>query len=198
MPEQNMETYYMKLIPLVQGSKEWLTYRDSHLGASESSSIMDCNPFKSKFKLWEEKTLGWHEPVNENMLRGQRMEPAARLAYEIKTGIFVEPMVGEHDIYSFISASFDGVSPCLSNIVEIKCGKKSHAMAQQGIIAPYYLCQVYHQMMVAGIDQMDYWSFDGTEGILIPVVRDNQFITTLLEKLIEFWDCVQTNTPPKD
>lgn len=132
------------------------------------------------------------------MRRGTEMEEQARLAYEFETGILVSPMVAEDDNFPFISASFDGVSVDCKKIVEIKCGKASHKLAQHGEIPIYYRAQLAQQMFVAGIDCADYWSYDGTEGILIPVVRDNQFITTLLEKLIEFWDCVQTNTPPKD
>lgn len=132
------------------------------------------------------------------MRRGTQMEEQARNAYEVHRGFLVSPMVAEHDDYAFISASFDGISVDCKKLVEIKCGKASHKLAQHGEIPIYYYAQVQQQIFVADIGCADYWSFDGTEGILIPVVRDNQFITTLLEKLIEFWDCVQTNTPPKD
>lgn len=183
---------------LVQGSPAWLEFRQKHAGASDAATIMGINPWSTKLSLWQEKTLGWTKGVNNAMRRGTKMEKKARHAYELQTGTLVCPMVSEDDNFPFISASFDGVSVDLQWIVEIKCGKASHKLAQHGEIPNYYLAQCQQQMYVAGLNEMDYWSFDGKEGILIPVVRDNQFITTLLEKLIEFWDCVQSNTPPKD
>jgi hypothetical protein len=33
---------------------------------------------------------------------------------------------------------------------------------------------------------------------LIPVTLDYEFVEILIEKIKEFWNCVQTNTPPKD
>ena len=188
----------MRIVELEQGSKLWLDWRSKHCGASECAAIMGLNPWTSKLDLWREKCLGWTKEVNNAMRRGTAMEEQARNAYEFHTGYMVSPLVAEDDNYPFISASFDGVSNCQKRIVEIKCGKASHKLAQHGEIPKYYLAQMNQQMYVAGVQLMDYWSFDGTEGILIPVVRDNQFITTLLEKLIEFWDCVQSNTPPKD
>ncbi len=183
---------------LQQGSPEWLAFRQQHVGASDAATIMGLNPWATPMQLWQEKTLGWTKEVNNAMRRGTQMEEQARNAYVLQRGILVKPIVAEDDIFPWISASFDGVSNCFENIVEIKCGKASHKLAQHGEIPRYYLAQCHQQMYVAGVDRMDYWSFDGTEGILIPVVRDNQFITTLLEKLIEFWNCVQSNTPPKD
>jgi putative phage-type endonuclease len=189
----------MKIIEgLQQGSPDWLEFRRLHIGASDAATIMGLNPWHSKLQLWQEKTLGWTKEVNNAMRRGTQMEEQARKAYELHAGFLVCPMVVEDDHHPFISASLDGISIDLKKIVEIKCGKASHKLAQHGEIPKYYLAQCAQQMYVAGVNKMDYWSFDGTEGILIPVVRDNQFITTLLEKLIEFWDCVQSNTPPKD
>lgn len=182
---------------LLQGSPNWLEFRRLHVGASDSATVMGLNPWHTKLQLWQEKCLGWTKEVNNAMRRGTQMEEQARKAYELHSGLLVQPMVAEDDIYPFISASFDGISIDFENVVEIKCGKASHKLAQHGEIPSYYYAQCQQQMYVAGVQLMDYWSFDGTEGILIPVVRDNQFITTLLEKLIEFWDCVQTNTPPR-
>lgn len=183
---------------LQQGSPNWLEFRRLHVGASDSATVMGLNPWHTKLQLWQEKCLGWTKEVNNAMRRGTQMEEQARKAYEFQSGVLVSPMVAEDDVYSFISASFDGISLDCEKVVEIKCGKASHKLAQHGEIPSYYYAQCQQQMYVAGVQLMDYWSFDGTEGILIPVVRDNQFIKTLLEKLIEFWDCVQTNTPPKD
>ncbi len=183
---------------LVQGSPEWLEFRRLHIGASDAATIMGLNPWHSKLQLWQEKCLGWTKEVNSAMRRGTEMEEQARKAYELQTGTLVCPMVAEDDGFPFISASFDGVSFDLQRIVEIKCGKASHKLAQHGEIPRYYLAQCQQQMYVAGVQLMDYFSFDGNEGILIPVTLDYEFVENLIEKIKEFWNCVQTNTPPKD
>lgn len=187
----------MKIIPLIQGTKEWLMFREKHVGASDSSSIMGCNPFKSIKQLWQEKTLGWEENINENMKRGQDLEPFARRAYQYLTGLLVEPVVAEHDTYSFLSASFDGITQDFKKAVEIKCGKKSHIQAKKGEIAPYYLCQIYHQMMIADLPEIHYFSYDGENNVLITVSRDNKLIEEMLEKEIAFWDCVVNFKQPE-
>ena len=183
---------------LQQGSLQWLEFRQQHVGASDASTIMGLNPWHTKMQLWQEKALGWTKEVNNAMRRGSQMEEQARLAYQLQSGCLVSPMVAEDTLYPFISASFDGISEDLTKLVEIKCGKASHKLAEHGEIPKYYYAQVQQQLYVAGIECADYWSFDGTNGILLTVDRDNQFITTLLEKIIEFWDCVTKNTPPKD
>jgi putative phage-type endonuclease len=183
---------------LVQGSPEWLEFRRLHLGASDAATIMGMNPWHTKLQLWQEKCLGWTKEVNNAMRRGTEMEEQARNAYILQTGRLVLPMVGTCEVHPFISASFDGVSADFKNIVEIKCGKASHKLAQHGEIPRYYLAQCTQQMYVAGVNEMDYFSFDGNEGILIPVTLDYEFVENLIEKIKEFWNCVQTNTPPKD
>jgi predicted phage-related endonuclease len=107
-------------------------------------------------------------------------------------------MVAEDIFYPFISASFDGMTPDYKHAVEIKCGKGSHKLAQKGEIPVYYQAQLQHQMYVANLDIIDYFSFDGKNGILIKVERDNEFIQEMLDKEIEFWHCVTNLTPPED
>jgi putative phage-type endonuclease len=135
------------------------------------------------------------------------LEEQARNAYILQTGRLVLPMVATCEVHPFISASFDGVSDDFKNIVEIKCGKASHKLAQHGELPRYYMAQVQQQMYVAGVQEMDYFSYNQIikpdhsfveDKIIIPVTLDYEFVETLIEKIKEFWHCVQTNTPPKD
>jgi putative phage-type endonuclease len=101
----------MKIIEgLEQGTDEWLKFRQSHLGASDASTVMGLNPWRTRKQLWEEKVLGWTQELNANMARGQMMEVFARAEYQLVTNLFVIPMVGESIMFPFISASFDGRS----------------------------------------------------------------------------------------
>jgi putative phage-type endonuclease len=192
---------------LIQGSPEWLEFRRMHVGASDAATIMGMNPWHTKLQLWQEKCLGWTKEVNNAMRRGTEMEEQARNAYILQTGRLVLPMVATCEVHPFISASFDGVSDDFKNIVEIKCGKASHKLAQHGELPRYYMAQVQQQMYVAGVQEMDYFSYNQIikpdhsfveDKIIIPVTLDYEFVETLIEKIKEFWHCVQTNTPPKD
>lgn len=188
-------------IELVQGSDEWKIFRKNHITATDSSIIMGTNPFRTKLSLWEEKVFGWEQEFDQKsidrMQEGQRLEPLARNSFEIETGIKVVPIVAEHDEYNFLSASFDGVSQDRKSVVEIKCGKKSHAQARKGIISPFYLNQLQHQMYLADVEMIFFYSFDGQEGITIIEERDDKFIKKMLEKYLTFWNCVTNLTPPE-
>lgn len=181
---------------LIQGSKEWHNYRRLHIGASESSIILGLNPWRTQKELWEEKVFGWEQKQNAAMKRGQDMEGMAKSSYEMVTGLIVNPVVAEHDLHNFISASFDGLTPDLKRGVEIKCGKSSHKLARLGEIPPYYLSQLQHQMFVADLKEIDYYSFDGKDGILIKALRDDRFIENMVDLYQEFWNCVVETKPP--
>jgi len=187
----------MKVIEnMKQGSLEWHEYRRLHIGASDSSVILELNPWTTPLELWEEKVLGFEKEINSKMKLGSEMEEEARTCYEIFTGLKVIPMVLESDSCSFLSASMDGITDDLKNAVEIKCGKSSHTLAKNNIIPPYYLCQLQHQMMITGLNEMDYFSYSKKDQYLIKVLRDNDFIEKMLEKELEFWDTIQNFKPP--
>lgn len=193
----------MKIITgLEANTKEWLEWRSTHLTATSAAIVMGMNPWQTKKQLFEEKTLGWEKVFTDKELarmnEGTRMEPIAREEFIKHTGLFVEPLLAEHSDYPFLSASFDGMSPDLQTLVEIKCGKKSFEMALNGIIPDYYRCQCMHQLLVSGLDSMYYYAFDGSLGILLEVKRENEFIDKMLEEEIKFWDCIQTFTQPED
>ncbi len=187
----------MKIIELEQGSKEWIKFRRSHIGASDTSVVMGLNPWRSPLNLWEEKVFGWDQELSDKMREGQNMEKSAREAYICQTGIDVNPLVAECEINTFLSASFDGITKDLSSAVEIKCGKGSHQLAKTNIIPPYYIAQLQHQMMVGNLKEIDYFSYSKKDQFLIKVYRDDEFIKKMIEKEIVFWEYVISYTPPE-
>lgn len=185
------------IVGMEQGSEKWMKFRTLHIGASEAGIIMGLNPWRSALQLWEEKTLGLVQESNTNMKRGQKLEPKARESYIMETGLIVEPIVAECEILPFLSASFDGVTKDLAHAVEIKCGASSHKLALMGEVPDYYYAQLQHQMYIGGFLGIHYYSFDGKEGILLEIERDQDFIDEMLEKEIAFWNCVTQFTPPE-
>jgi len=183
---------------LVQGSSEWLEWRKTKVGASDAPIIMDVSPWKTALQLWEEK-VGIKSAPEESraMLRGTDMEPEARKAFEDSVGIDMFPQVLTHPDYDWMIASLDGLSLDGTTAVEIKCpGKKAHDIAKSGKVPDYYYPQLQHQLAVLGLPFIYYWSYDGSEGALVKVERDGQYISTLIEHESSFVMCLKTETPP--
>lgn len=193
----------MKIIKLDQRTSEWGDWRKLGIGASETAQVLNKSPFGSSQNLWELKTD--RRPaikMNPAMLKGQQDEPAALEAYEELTGQVMSPQCAEHDTYSFIRASYDGITSDGKKAVEIKCpGVKTHQMAIDGNIPEYYLIQMHQQMLVADIQEIDFFSYykewpDVTKrGILITVQRSEILINEIIAACTEFWDHVQNDVP---
>ncbi len=190
-----------RYISLVQGSKEWLEFRRSHIGGSDAGIIMGVNPWTTPYQLWEQKVIGKEVPENEAMSRGKRLEPIARDLYIEMTGIYVKPAVCIHVFdLPWMMASLDGISICDDLVVtgiEIKCaGITDHELAKLGYIPEKYVPQCQHILEVCGLDEMDYFSFDGKEGVIVKVKRDQSYIDEMVKKEYEFWQRIQNLDPP--
>lgn len=189
------------MIPQLQGSDEWLEWRKTRIGASDSAIIMGISPYKTAYRLWEEK-MGAKDPdpINERMQRGIDLEPKARDAFEKLIGVSADPRVFEHQEYPWMIASLDGFGKVQQGntfAVEIKCnGNKNHQEAIDGRIPEHYQCQMQHQMAVTGLEWMYYFSFDGENGIVLTLPRNDNFIDNLIEKEKEFYQSMVTFCPP--
>lgn len=182
----------------VQGSPEWLIHRRNHIGASDAPIIMQESPWCTPYQLWERKLgLAEEQEMNAAMQRGIDMESQARAAFEADTGFEVFPQVVYHAEHRVMMASLDGLSIDGSTVVEIKCpGFKAHCVAISGNVPSYYKMQLQHQLACTGLDRLHYYSFDGKSGVTLVVERDDECISNMIAKELEFWKCVQTRTPP--
>ncbi len=101
------------------------------------------------------------------MLRGTELEPAARAAYEQRTGHVMQPLVLVDGEYS---ASLDGLTLGGERLLEIKCPFKGRdstlwQAVSDGQLPEHYHWQVQHQLMVTGAEVADAFVFDGADGI---------------------------------
>jgi putative phage-type endonuclease len=190
---------------LAQGSKAWLEFRGTGLGASDASIVMGQSPWKTRFELWAEKTkmLQPAEPhvmAAVAMKRGTDLEPEARRLYNAANpGYLSKPINVEHPIHSFLRASLDGLSSGGKVVLEIKTpGKKDLEEAAKGKIPNKYFWQLVQQMMlVPDATHLDYVTFDGKKQIWITRFdRDEKAEKVLLKDMLMFWGLVQTKTPP--
>lgn len=181
---------------LQQGSPEWLSLRKTKITATDASVIMGTSHWKTRIKLYHEKLSNDPPmPPNERMQRGTDLEPVARELFSIQTGIEIKPMVIVKD---WAMASLDGMNVLGTKIVEIKCpGEKDHSIALSGKIPDHYYPQVQHQIYVAGVDMSYYFSFDGIDGVIVEVLRDDKYIAKMLEEEKKFYDCLMTRTQPE-
>jgi predicted phage-related endonuclease len=132
------------------------------------------------------------------MQHGTDMEPAARAAYELETGHVMQPLVLQDGRYS---ASLDGMNLEGDLIVEIKCPYKGQAStlwqdAVVGTVPDYYRLQVQHQLMLSGAALAHFWVFDGNQGVLISIQRDEAAMVAIRRGWEAFQPYLDTDTPP--
>ncbi len=186
------------IIQLTQGSQEWLDYRLAMRNASESAAVLGANPWMSAHQLWLLKTGRSMTKVTAAMQHGTDTEPAARAAYEAHSGEVMQPLVLQDGLYS---ASLDGMDLDGQLILEVKCPYKGQTSALWndavvGLVPQYYRLQVQHQLMVSGAALAHFWVFDGTQGLLLPIERDEDAMQAIRAGWDGFQVYLDTDTPP--
>lgn len=181
---------------LIQGTKEWLDLRKTKITATDSCIIMGASHWKTKLQLYREKLSNDSPtPPNARMQRGLDLEPIARGLFYVQHGFNVYPSVIVKD---WAMASLDGISACSKHVVEIKCpGEKDHAIALSGKVPEHYYPQLQHQMWVCDVQQMYYYSFDGTDGVTVIVDRDDDYIEKMIAEEFKFYMCLQEKKEPE-
>jgi len=182
-----------------QQGEEWHAWRAKGIGASEAPAVLGECDFTTRLQLWERKT-GRTKPEKTNwaMQRGIDAERRIRALYELRTGIDADPVLGYHDEYPFMRASFDGLNEGASRVIEFKYpSQEKHEIAKCGGVPKTYHAQLQHQLFVSGAETVDYVSYDGKSIIIVSVKPDYKFMERLLKECTEFWALVQTDTPPE-
>jgi len=181
------------------GSKEWLEARRSLICASDAPVLMNMSPWKTPLQLYNDKVNGTETFKNAAMQRGNDLESEARAAFEKITGHFVYPEFRIHPELEWMAASFDGINED-GIVCEIKCpGKEDHDLALEGQVPEKYKAQLQHQMCVAQVSRMYYFSYrpqDVEPCALVSVTRDLDFIRDMLEAESAFYACLLVKTPP--
>jgi len=189
-----MNTSHFTIVELQQGTTEWREWRHNGIGASDASTIMGENRFKSAAQLLNEKRgRAQDHGQNAAMARGTELEPEARRLYIAKTGREVRPICLQSTRYDWLRASLDGFAINYDAVVEIKCGQSAYrTAAQTGSVPDYYYGQMQHILAVTGLDSLDFWCYwPGCPSILIPVPRNPDYVERLLDRELEFWNLVQ-------
>lgn len=183
-----------KILDLIQGSPEWHTWRKGKIGASMIASVMGLNPFETPLQIYYRIMDDLQVEENEAMRLGKELEVVARQRYNEKHGVNFQPICIESLEFPWMIASLDGFLD--GKAIEIKCGEKTHKIAQFGEIPPYYYPQLQWIMHIVGLNEMIYISFYNDEMIEIPVKRDAMFVEKMVECVKLFYIRLQEFDPP--
>lgn len=175
-----------------QGAPEWLAWRQNGLGASDAPAVMGRSRWTTPYGLYRQKIgLDPGPKMNPAMLRGIKLEPKARAAYEKHTGNVMVPMVLESATHPILRASLDGLEVDGTVALEVKCpGEEAHMLAKNGLVPDYYVDQTQQQLLVSGAKELHYWSFDGESGALVIVYPDPARQQAIIEASLRFWERV--------
>lgn len=176
--------------------KTWLSLRK--IGSSDAPAIMGVSSYDTPYSLYIKKITKMETPDNFAMRRGREREEPARKEFERMTGLIMPAKNNvQSQQYEFMTANFDGMNFEGTELVEIKNVKKEyHQMALNGKVPDEYWPQVQHQLVVAELDRMRYFSYHDVSGAIVHVHRDEAYIKELIEAERIFWDCLQNQTPP--
>jgi putative phage-type endonuclease len=167
MNKTNLVFYTEEQLP--QGSQEWLAVRNLFGMASEVSAALGKSPWipATPLQLYEVKTGLRKIEVNEAMLRGTRLEPAARAALELNMEIPFDQVVVTCEIDGIpVGASLDGWNEKESIIAEIKVPMKGEdsalweTMVKGGDLPSQYDYQTQQQLLVTGAERLVFWVYD--------------------------------------
>jgi putative phage-type endonuclease len=181
-----------------QNTPAWLEARKTAIGASDAPIILGISPWSTPNQLWHRKKgLIPEQEMSSGMSRGHRLEEEARQWFEKRSGLLMFPAVKLHKEHKYLMASLDGITMEEDAIVEIKCPKSEiHEMAKNGKLPDYYMAQVQHQLLVTGLPMAHYCSYDGQEGVIVVVERDEALIDKILYACAEFYAYMTENVAP--
>lgn len=201
------------IVTVKQGTEDWLKLRRGRLTASHAGDWI-AKPTTKRYQEYKKlivlELLGYEEEEDEApwFSHGKAMEPFARGAYQWQTGQEVDNnLFLIHKEHDWLSASPDGVwMPDHDGMVEFKCRAKLEIyqdkldeQARTGKIEASYRPQVQCQMLVSGLDQIQFGNYYHDDQQMIrklhvfPVDRDEKMINRIEEKGLEFiLDCYET------
>jgi putative phage-type endonuclease len=183
---------------MIQGSEEWFAARLGKPSASKTADVMakiksgyGASRANYMMELLCQRLTGQREEgyTNAAMQRGTDLEPVARSAYEINTGVMVEEcgFILHPDGIAF-GASPDGlVEP--DGLLEIKCPNTATHIdfLRTGKPEGKYILQMQSQMACADRQWCDFVSFDDRlpEQLQYRCVRINRDAAVISEILTE-------------
>ena len=192
----------MKIHDLEQGSDEWFALRKGRLTASQYDKVFNQKTLKlnnaTAIKhmdgmlaelFYKEKDLITFKP-SWAMERGTRLEPVARIDFELREGIEVNEVgfVTNEAFGDHIGCSPDGLIDGGKGGIEIKCPLPATHIKyhREGVLPKEYRAQVHGCMAVC---DADYWWFTSfcpnIKDFTLKIYKD-EYTSSLAQTLKEF------------
>lgn len=182
-------------------TEEWIAWRETGIGASESSAIFGTHTYMTKRDLWLLKTKQVPpKPISAFAnAKGGVNETSVRARYSLQEGCDFQPRNAIHDTFPFIKASLDGYDNDTARAIEIKFvgAQYRDTLPAKALRMGEHWIQCQHQMLAAGLFFVDYlWSCDGVVYKVQRMLIDAEFQQELTLALVAFWNLVTTRTDP--
>ncbi len=190
--------------------EEWLNIRKKGIGSSDAAAAVGLNPYKSQLELWMEKTgrdaeLPQLDPTDDTSpaFWGTILEPIVASHYTNKTGNRVRRInaVLQHSDpeLSWMLANIDREVIGANDVQILECktaGINGSRLWKEGV-PEYVQLQVMHQLAVTGKQAADVAVLLGGQHLEIyRIERDETMIAQLIKLERQFWNYVETDTPP--
>ena len=190
--------------------EEWLNIRKKGIGSSDAAAAVGLNPYKSQLELWMEKTgrdseLPQLDPSDDTSpaFWGTILEPIVASHYTNKTGNRVRRInaVLQHPDpeLSWMLANIDREVIGVEDVQILECktaGINGSRLWKEGV-PEYVQLQVMHQLAVTGKQAADVAVLLGGQHLEIyRIERNETMIAQLIELERQFWNYVETDTPP--
>lgn len=178
--------------------------RDKFVGGSDAGAILGVNPWKSAYTLWAEKTGLIETPDISDKAAvwwGTMEEDIVAKRFEILENKKVRRSNKTYYIneFPFICAHVDRM------VVGEKAGLECKTMTarnnidlESGEVPAQYYAQCQFYMLCTGL-LIWYIAIkrDNAELYVIRIERDEEYIQSMLQAVIEFWKHVLDKTPPE-
>jgi len=177
--------------------------RKGYIGGSDVAACMGLSRWKTPLQLWAEKT-GEVEPKdlsgNEAVELGTELEDFVAKKFERKTGMKVRraPQIYFHKQYDYMRCQVDRLIEGKDELLEVKTTSGWNAREWEGDEIPQdYILQVMYQLGITG-RKVGYIAvlIGGQSFKWKKIDFDKELFDTIVSKVIVFWDCIQSKTPP--
>ncbi|AJG15734.1 hypothetical protein RK21_04226 [Pseudomonas plecoglossicida] len=184
--------------------RDWLAVRKRGIGSSDAAAAVGLNPYKSQLELWLEKTgrdagLPKTDPQDEESPAywGNVLEPIVAWHYSKRTGNAVLQHPDPELPWMLANIDREVIGTEDVQILECKTAGINGARLWKEGVPEYAVLQVMHQLAVTGKQAADVAVLLGGQTLEIHrIERDEQMIARLIELERQFWQHVETDTPP--
>jgi putative phage-type endonuclease len=178
--------------------------RKSHLGGSDMAVILGLSSYKTAYELYLEKKGLLEDNLEETQFQywGNRLENVLKEEFERRNNLeIIQIETAEHPLYPFLKGNLDGYITQLNAVWEAKTSSSfmTHMWGEQGsdIVPMEYLIQLATYCSIKNCDE-GYFSvlIGGNDYREYKYKRDRELEEKIIDAACEFWDALQSSSPP--